>query len=139
MFVLFVAKMLKIHLLTIYLVYWQAFYVQSFLEGLIYIKLWRYYNAWGTTPNYVESVKKSVKTLELFKVHNYTKFFLEFIPSMLSFFFSLFYLFIYLFLILKSLILTCIPKHEPPSHLPPHNISVGHPRAPAPSMLYPAS
>ena len=30
------------------------------------------------------------------------------------------------FLILKSLILTCIPKHEPPSHLPPHNISLGH-------------
>ena len=26
-----------------------------------------------------------------------------------------------------------------PSHLPPHNISVGHPHAPAPSMLYPAS
>ena len=43
------------------------------------------------------------------------------------------------FLILKSLILTCIPKHEPPSHLPPHNISLGHPHAPAPSMLYPAS
>ena len=34
---------------------------------------------------------------------------------------------------------TCVPKHEPPSHLPPHNISLGHPRAPAPSMLYPAS
>ena len=34
---------------------------------------------------------------------------------------------------------TCIPKHEPPSHLPPHNISLGHPHAPAPSMLYPAS
>ena len=33
---------------------------------------------------------------------------------------------------------TCIPKHEPPSHLPPHNISLGHPRAPAPSILYPA-
>ena len=40
---------------------------------------------------------------------------------------------------LKSLILTCVPKHEPPSHLPPHNISLGHPHAPAPSMLYPAS
>ena len=26
-----------------------------------------------------------------------------------------------------------------PSHLPPHNISLGHPYAPAPSMLYPAS
>ena len=45
----------------------------------------------------------------------------------------------FIFLILKSLILTCVPKHEPPSHLPPHNISLGHPHAPAPSMLYPAS
>ena len=26
-----------------------------------------------------------------------------------------------------------------PFHLPPHNISLGHPHAPAPSMLYPAS
>ena len=43
------------------------------------------------------------------------------------------------FLILKSLILTCVPKHEPPSHLPPHNISLGDPHAPAPSMLYPVS
>ena len=34
---------------------------------------------------------------------------------------------------------TCVPKHEPPSHLPPHNIPLGHPRAPVPSMLYPAS
>ena len=30
-------------------------------------------------------------------------------------------------------------KHEPPSHLPPHNIFLGHPHAPAPSMLHPAS
>ena len=45
----------------------------------------------------------------------------------------------FIFLILKSLIPTCVPKHEPPSHLPPHNISLGHPHAPAPSMLYPAS
>ena len=34
---------------------------------------------------------------------------------------------------------TCVPKYEPSSHLPPHNISLGHPCAPAPSMLYPAS
>ena len=33
----------------------------------------------------------------------------------------------------------CVPKHEPASHLPPHNIPLGHPHAPAPSMLYPAS
>ena len=56
----------------------------------------------------------------------------------MTFFFMIFFLF-FIFLILKSLILTCVPKHEPPSHLPPHNISVGHPHAPAPSMLYPAS
>ena len=34
---------------------------------------------------------------------------------------------------------TCVPKHEPPSHLLPHIISLGHHCAPAPSMLYPAS
>ena len=28
---------------------------------------------------------------------------------------------------------------NPPPNLPPHNIPLGHPRAPAPSMLYPAS
>ena len=31
---------------------------------------------------------------------------------------------------------TCVPKYEPSSHLPPHNISLGHPCAPAPSILY---
>ena len=31
------------------------------------------------------------------------------------------------------------PSPEPSSHLPPHTISLGHPNAPAPSILYPAS
>ena len=57
----------------------------------------------------------------------------------LFFFAFLFFILFYFFLILKSLILTCVPKHEPPSHLPPHNISLGHPHAPAPSMRCPAS
>ena len=34
---------------------------------------------------------------------------------------------------------TCVPDPEPPFHLPPHTISLGHPSAPAPSILYPAS
>ena len=34
---------------------------------------------------------------------------------------------------------TCVPKHEPPSYLPPHIISLDHLPAPAPSILYPAS
>ena len=32
-----------------------------------------------------------------------------------------------------------VPHLEPPSHLPPHTIPLGHPSAPAPSILYPAS
>ena len=31
------------------------------------------------------------------------------------------------------------PILNPPSHLPPHSISLGHPSAPAPSILYPTS
>ena len=34
---------------------------------------------------------------------------------------------------------TCVSHPEPPSHLPPRTIPVGHPSAPAPSILYPAS
>ena len=34
---------------------------------------------------------------------------------------------------------TCVPNLETPSHLLPHPISLGHPSAPAPSILYLAS
>jgi len=34
---------------------------------------------------------------------------------------------------------TCVPHPEPPSQLPPHTIPLGHPSAPAPSILYHAS
>ena len=34
---------------------------------------------------------------------------------------------------------TSVPHPDPPSHLPPHTIPLGHPSAPAPSLLYPAS
>ena len=33
---------------------------------------------------------------------------------------------------------TCVPHPEPPFHLPPHTIPLGHPSAPAPSILYPS-
>ena len=34
---------------------------------------------------------------------------------------------------------TWVPNPEPPSHFLPHTISLGHPSAPAPSILYPVS
>ena len=34
---------------------------------------------------------------------------------------------------------TCVPHPEPPSHLPPCTIPLGHPSAPAPSIQYRAS
>ena len=34
---------------------------------------------------------------------------------------------------------TCVPHPEPSSHLPPCTIPLGHPSAPAQSILYPAS
>ena len=34
---------------------------------------------------------------------------------------------------------TRVPNLQLPSHLPPHTIPLGHPSAPAPSILYPAS
>ena len=34
---------------------------------------------------------------------------------------------------------TCVPHPEAPSHLHPLTIPLGHPSAPAPSILYPAS
>ena len=74
-------------------------------------------------------------TYDIFKIHIYMN---SYICIYVNLFIYLFFNF-FIFLILKSLILTCVPKHEPPSHLPPHNISLGYPQAPAPSMLHPAS
>ena len=45
---------------------------------------------------------------------------------------SVFFYLIYLFCIFN-------PNTKPPSHLPLHTISLGHPSAPAPNILYPAS
>ena len=69
--------------------------------------------------------------------------FFDLFSGLVLFFFTLFY-FTILYWFCHTLTwihhwCTCVPKHEPPSHLPPYNVSLGHPRAPAPSILYPAS
>ena len=69
-------------------------------------------------------------------------------PLMLIFFFFNFIFTLFYFTILYWFCHTltwihhgCIraPNPEPPSHLPPHIISLDHPHAPAPSILYPVS
>ena len=59
-----------------------------------------------------------------------------------SFFFRFYFTILYWFCHTSTWIChgcTWVPTPEPPSHLPPHTISLGHPSAPAPSILYPAS
>ena len=64
------------------------------------------------------------------------------IQSLCFFLFALFYFTIlYWFCCTSTWIrhgCTWVPNPEPPSRLPPHTISLGHPSAPAPSILYPA-
>ena len=74
---------------------------------------------------------------------NYSLFPFFFFPSFLNFIFALFY-FTILCWFCHTLTWIChgctwVPNPEPPSHLPPHVISLDHPHAPAPSILYPAS
>ena len=64
--------------------------------------------------------------------------------QVLSVFLSLFFYFtiLYWFCHISTWIrhgCTCVPNPEPLSHLPSHTIPLGHPSAPAPSFLYPAS
>ena len=69
--------------------------------------------------------------------------FVSFFPWTLFFFLTLFY-FTILYWFCHTLTWIhhrCIraPNPESPSHLPPHIISLDHPHAPAPSILYPVS
>ena len=67
--------------------------------------------------------------------------------SFLSFFLSLFFFFFYFTIFYRFCHTstqirhrcTHVPNPEPPSHLPPHTISLGHSSATAPSILYPVS
>ena len=52
-------------------------------------------------------------------------------------YFTIFYWFCYTSICIRHGC-THVPCPEPPSHLPPHIIPLGHPSAPAPSFLYPA-
>ena len=58
------------------------------------------------------------------------------------FIFSLIYFFnfyFYFILLYNTVLVTWVPNPDPPSHLPSHIISLGHPSAPATIILYPVS
>ena len=68
--------------------------------------------------------------------------------SLFDFFFRFYFIFYFYFTLLYWFCHTStwirhgctrIPNPEPPSHLPPQTIPLGHPSAPAPSTLYPTS
>ena len=64
------------------------------------------------------------------------------LPCSLFFFTLFFFTILYWFCHTSTWIChgcTWVPNPEPPSYLPPHTISLGHPSAPVPSILYPAS
>ena len=69
-------------------------------------------------------------------VNHFISFFLLFI--LFYFYFTILYWFCHT---LTWILYRCVwvPHPEAPSHHPPHIISLGHPRAPAPSILYPVS
>ena len=75
--------------------------------------------------------------------HDFLFYYFIFLP--LFFFFFFYFILLYNTVLVLPYIDMNPPRvymhsqYEPPSHLPPHNISLGHPRAPAPSMLYPTS
>ena len=68
-------------------------------------------------------------------IHFYS-FFLIFIFTL--FYFTMLYWFCHTFTWIRHGC-TWVPNPEPPSHFPPHIISLDHPRAPAPSIVYTVS
>ena len=77
-------------------------------------------NAWGRIQIFYWFWWNMIRFITVYQL--YINLYILFFSFFLRF--KMFY-FLFIFLILKSLILTCVPKHEPPSHLPPHNISLG--------------
>ena len=74
------------------------------------------------------------------KIHYFSEIFVIFV----SFLFIIFFYFTILYWFCHTLTwvrhgCTRVPHPEPPSYLPPHAIPLGHPSAPAPSILYHAS
>ena len=70
----------------------------------------------------------------------YSYFYVFFVFDLINLFFFYFTI-LYLFCHTSTCIhhgCTCVSHPEPPSHLPPHTITLGRPSAPAPSFLYPA-
>ena len=80
------------------------------------------------------NVSENKNSLIVFRSHRATNFFLIFIFTL--FYFTIPYWFCHTLTWIRHGC-TWVPNPEPPSQLPPHIISLDHPRAPAPSILYP--
>ena len=80
----------------------------------------------------------------VFSIYHLLHFNFEYLFFFFLFFFNFLFYFTILYWFCHTLTwihhgCTWVPNPEPPSHLSPHIISLGHPSAPAPSILYPVS
>ena len=84
-----------------------------------------------------DTLKKSLLLLTCWRVMKALSFFVC-LFSFFKFYFTILYWFCHTLTWIRHGY-TWVPNPEPPSHLSPHIISLGHPSAPAPSILYPVS
>ena len=107
-----------------------------FISGslvMIYITFHKF--SWASTKNQKTWYSWKLKSLYIYNQKGWW-FFLIFIFTL--FYFTILYWFCHT-LTWISHGCTWVPNPEPSSHLPPHIIYLDHPRAPAPSILYPVS
>ena len=95
-------------------------------------------NYWLMTNNEIEKFRLNSNLKLLWKFDFVTQIHCYFIFIFTLFYFTILYWFCHISTWIQHGC-TCVPNPEPPSQLPPHNISLGHSSAPAPSILHPAS
>ena len=120
-------------------------HIKIYFEVFILKYLGKIFAEFFTGNSQVEFFYNSYKTAYFsnlikykFTLWNLKKYFLIFLLLLLFFYFTVLYWFCHTSTCIRHGC-TRVPHPEPPSHLPPHTIPLGHLSAPAPSFLYPAS
>jgi len=113
--------------------------MKNIIEYYFVITVNVFVDGFGWNGHFNYSLFQCVK-MECFSVHLCFLWFLFFFSCFLKkfFYFTMLYWFCHTSTCIRHGC-TRVPHPEPPSHLPPHTIPLGHPSAPARSVLFPAS